>query len=332
MPAVRPRQIIEALIDAFQQSQTPAVLLSPTIAEHPRRLLVQTSAGNFEVWIYIWTLTPGGRPNLPDEFRIQMTTVSSPLAFNPNGCTALLGYKPDIGVFAGFDIERHKAFTPGSPSVQVDLSCLHAALQNGFGFDRKTNDEIAVGVRPDQLTNYIANASQLHRYGSRAQMYQLLTQAAALQPIPQRAVAQLPQPRQRVVRQLSQLAREGAFRHTVLTAYGHRCAVTRAQLRLVDAAHILPVGASGSMDDVRNGVALAPTFHRAFDNGLIYLDENYFMQLNPRQELQLTTLNLHGGLSDFRTHLGRRIHLPADQRQWPDTRIIREANRYRRVG
>lgn len=104
------------------------------------------------------------------------------------------------------------------------------------------------------------------------------------------------------------------------------------QLRLVDAAHILPVGAVGSTDDVRNGLALWATFHRAFDHGLIYLDENYFMLLNPQQELQLTTLNLHGGLPDFRAFLGRRIHLPGDQRQWPNTRFIREANRQRRVG
>ncbi len=332
MPALRPRQIVEALIDAFQQSQTPALLLSPSIAEHPRRLLVQTPVGNAQVWVYIWTLTHGGRPNLPDEYRIQMTTVASPLELNPNGYTALLGYEPNIGVFAGFDIERHRTFTPGSSSVQADLNCLHAALQHGFGFDRKTNDEIAVGVRPDQLTNYIANAGALHRHGSRAPMYHLLTQAAALQPIPQNAFAQLPQPRQRVLRTLSQLAREGAFRHTVLTAYSHRCAVTRLQLRLIDAAHILPVGAAGSTDDVQNGVALSATFHRAFDHGLIYLDENYFMQLNPQQELQLTTLNLHGGLPDFRAFLGRRIHLPADQRQWPTTRFIREANRHRRVG
>jgi putative restriction endonuclease len=332
MPALRPRELIEALIDAFQQSQAPAVLLSPSIAEHPRRLLVQTPAGNVEVWIYIWTLTHGGRVNLPDEYRIQMTTVRPPLESNPNGYTALLGYEPSIGVFAGFDIDRHGVFTPGSSSVQVNINCLHAALQSGFGFDRKTNDEIAVGVRPDQLTNYIANARELHRHGSRAQMYQLLTQAAALQDIPQNVVAQLPQARQRVVRRLSQLARDGAFKHVVLTAYGHRCAVTRVQLRLVDAAHILPVGVPGSIDDIRNGVALSPTYHRAFDHGLIYLDENYFMQLNPQQELQLTTLNLQGGLPDFRNFLGRRIHLPPDQRQWPEIRFIREANRHRRVG
>jgi putative restriction endonuclease len=59
------------------------------------------------------------------------------------------------------------------------------------------------------------------------------------------------------------------------------------QLRLVDAAHILPVGAVDSTDDVQNGVALSPTYHRAFDNALIFLDENLVMKINPSKELQL---------------------------------------------
>jgi hypothetical protein len=112
-------------------------------------------------------------------------------------------------------------------------------------------------------------------------------------------------------------------------------ACARGRIQAYRAHRVWPsvrIGATGSTDDVRNGVALAPTFHRAFDHGLIYLDENYFMHLNPQQELQLTTLNLHDGLLDFRSLLGRRIHLPADQHQWPDTRLIRQANRHRRVG
>ena len=330
MPAIPPVEIVNAILDAIQDSQSPAVLLS-SITRHPRRFLVQTPVGNLEIWIYIWTLTPGGRPALPDEYRIQMTTVNSPLPLYPNGYTALLGYEPNLKMFAGFDLDRHKVFTTGSPSVQVDIRCLHRALQDGFGFDRKGNDEIAVGIRPDQLTNYISNARDLHRFGSRAAMYGLLSQAAALQTIPQNALAGLPAPRRRVLQTMSRLSREGAFRQKVLTAYGHRCAVTKMQLRLVDAAHILPVGAQGSTDDVQNGVALSPTFHRAFDNGLIFLDENYVMRIEQRKEFQLVTLNQDSGLPAFRDLLDRRIHLPPDRQQWPAVPLIRQANRYRRI-
>ena len=102
------------------------------------------------------------------------------------------------------------------------------------------------------------------------------------------------------------------------------------QLRLVEAAHILPIGAPGSIDDVRNGIARSPTYHRAYDNGLIFLDAAYEMRLNPEKESALQAMNLTGGLADFRASLGR-IHLPQDKRQWPEPRFIERANRARGI-
>ena len=130
---------------------------------------------------------------------------------------------------------------------------------------------------------------------------------------------------------VNRLSRAACSRQQVLTAYGNRCAISRFQLRLVDAAHILPVGAEGSTDDIQNGLALSPTFHRAFDNGLVSLDEDYVMRINPTKELQLVALRLDGGLSDFKNLLDKRIHLPPDRQQWPELAIIRKANEYRRI-
>lgn len=106
--------------------------------------------------------------------------------------------------------------------------------------------------------------------------------------------------------------------------------MTRVQLRLVDAAHILPVGALGSADHVRNGIALSPTYHRAFDAGLVYLDEQYRMRLNRAQLRALETLNLALGIDAFREPLGT-IFLPPDPNQRPSADFIRRANRLRRI-
>src|SRR5271165_2016676 len=122
-----------------------------------------------------------------------------------------------------------------------------------------------------------------------------------------------------------------AFKQRVLFAYGSRCAVTRVQLRLVDAAHILPVGAEGSADHVRNGIALSPTYHRAFDAGLIYLDDQYNMRLNERQIVLLQQMNLAGGVEIFRAPLGQRIFLPPDPSQRPSEDFIRRGNRFRQI-
>lgn len=130
---------------------------------------------------------------------------------------------------------------------------------------------------------------------------------------------------------VSRLSRLTCFRRQVLFAYGSRCAVTRIQLRLVDAAHILPVGAPGSSDHVRNGLALSPTYHRAYDNGLIYLDTEYRMHLNEARLGELAALSLDGGQDAFRAPLGL-IFLPPDNAQWPAAEFIRKANKFRQIG
>jgi putative restriction endonuclease len=135
---------------------------------------------------------------------------------------------------------------------------------------------------------------------------------------------------QRIIQTVSRLARQANFGQQVIQAYGNRCAVTRTQLRLVDAAHILPVASPGSVDHVRNGIALAPTYHRAYDRGLIYLDNDLEMKINPEKEAQLAVLKLHGGISTFKSSLGK-IHLPPDKNQWPNLQYIKKANVVRQI-
>ncbi|MBI1826138.1 MAG: HNH endonuclease [Planctomycetes bacterium] len=330
MPAVSPRQLVEAILEGIQDSGFSGAIVS-SLREHPRKFVVTTVEGTSQsLWVYAWTLTHGGRPSLPYEYRIQMTTVESPLAENPVGHTVLIGYEPSMRVFGGFDLTRHRTFSVGSPSVQVDVRILRQALQDGLAFDRKSNQEIALGFRSDYFTNYAFNASTLHKLGRQSQTLDLLAKASSRQPIVAADIESLSQDRKRIVQTVSRLSRLSGFRELVRNAYGERCAVTRLQLRLIEAAHILPVGAPGSVDDVRNGIALSPTYHRAYDNGLIYLDSSYDMRINPGKESALQSLNLAGGLVDFKASLGR-IHLPQDKRQWPDTGFIDKANRVRGI-
>lgn len=73
------------------------------------------------------------------------------------------------------------------------------------------------------------------------------------------------------------IRRDAKFRREVMSAYDYRCSVTGLTIgtlgqgratRLLDAAHIRPVGDRGS-DSVQNGLALTPTVHRLFDEGLL---------------------------------------------------------------
>jgi putative restriction endonuclease len=227
-------------------------------------------------------------------------------------------------------LARHSIFTEGSPSVQVDVRTLQQALQDGLSFERKANNEIAIGFRSDQFIYYCQHAVDLHHFGTDVAILPLLERAAERQDIPDQELIALPQERERIVRETARLARAANFRLQVLQAYDSRCAVTRWQMKIVDAAHILPVAAPESVDDVRNGIALSATYHRAFDSGLIYLDEDLVMRLNRRRAVQLGRDRLGDGLDSLAVSLGR-IHLPPDPHQWPDVRMIRFANRYRNI-
>jgi len=330
MPAIRPEQLVAAISNAITDSGHTCNLVSPA-HRHPRRFLVTGPTVNFTLSAYAWTLTFGGRPSLAHEYRIQMTGVESPIEEPPGGPTVLIGYEPDLNLFAGFDLQRHRTFTGRSPSVQIDREELRRADTQGLSFHRKGNDEIAIGIRPDMFMAYALNARVLHQFGAEASVLRLLISAAQEKPLKERDVTALAsQERRRVVDAVSRWSRDAGFNRRVLYAYGNRCAVTRVQLRLVDAAHILPVGAPGSVDHVHNGIALAPTYHRAFDAGLIYLDQRYRMRINDGRLQLLQGLNLTGGIEAFREPLGE-IFLPPDPDQRPRAEFIKKANMLRQI-
>ncbi|MBP7053590.1 MAG: HNH endonuclease [Phycisphaerae bacterium] len=331
MPSLPPKAIVEAITDAFAEAGASAALVSD-YREHPKRFFVSSGQLSFALWVYVWTATHGGGAARPrDEYRIQLTGVVPPLPLNPDGPTVLVGYEPNLRCFAGFDLRKHVTFSTKSPSIQVNINALRTALRDGFAFARKGNDEIVVAFRPDQILSYCVNVDALHTLGADAAISDLLTKATRFEPIPPATIAALPQERQRIVATVSRLARDSDFRRKVIVAYDHKCAVTGLQLRLVDAAHIIPVGAEGSSDEVTNGLCLSPTYHRAYDRGLIILNENCEMQINRKKERELDRLRLTGGLAEFKAPLGRQIILPADRRQWPSIENIRSANAVRQV-
>lgn len=301
-----------------------------TDGHNPRVFLVREGDDEYQLRVYAWTLTPGGRPQLENEYRIQLTSVEPPLDINGNALTCLVGYEPNRGMFVGFDLQLHRSFTPGSPSIQVDVRTLNDGLQHGLAFHVKSNEEIALGIRPDLFLTYARNAKVLHTEGSRAEVQPHLAKAFTLEKASPGELASLASERKQMVNEARRWSRSARFKTQVLLAYDRRCAVTRMQLRIVEAAHLVPVSVSGSVDHVSNGIALSPTYHRAFDRGLIFLDEDLEMRLNEDVAGELHEDDETAGLDDFASLLGP-IHLPPDPAQRPGRMFVKRAKELRGI-
>jgi putative restriction endonuclease len=83
--------------------------------------------------------------------------------------------------------------------------------------------------------------------------------------------------------------------------YGHH---------FIDACHIIPFSLTHN-DQISNGIALCPNMHRAFDRGLLSVDENYKLLVSPaiiedaEHVYSITKLE------------GKQIHLPPGERYYP---------------
>ncbi|WP_303926065.1 HNH endonuclease [Draconibacterium sediminis] len=117
-------------------------------------------------------------------------------------------------------------------------------------------------------------------------------------------------------------ARSAVFRKAILEVYENQCAITGLKVAdaknrsLVDACHITPFAESYN-DSIRNGLALSPTFHRAFDRGLIAISDKYKILVHPK----LKDFNPESGIRQYENS---EILLPEENRFHPSVKHFRE--------
>jgi putative restriction endonuclease len=118
------------------------------------------------------------------------------------------------------------------------------------------------------------------------------------------------------------ILRNYIFRKAVLETYNNQCAISGLKIEssdeelLVDACHIVPFTHT-SDDSIRNGIALSPTLHRAFDNGLIAIDDNYII-LVPHK------LKDYNPAVGIRQYADKKILLPREEEFYPSRHRLAE--------
>ena len=318
MPGIRFQRLVNDFVARLEQLGAEVEPESIT-ALRPARLQI-TQPGRPRLFlVFLWTITPGGGgPDVrsADERRIQLTNLHG-LRQGARGRIILGGWSEEFEVYAFWDARRHVAFSQKSPSLQVSARTLEEAAGIGIATQirpSREGTEVVVSVDKDSLLWYVQQGEPLHDVEDVASEV-----ASLINPSPEDEDAILnadPTPdgairRSRLVRTM-QLYREASFRPAVLRAYGYRCAVCGYSLKLVDSAHIIPVADPRSNDHPTNGLALCRLHHAAFDTGLLGVQSDFDIIINPERVLKLRDLDRVHGLEEFTDRLGlpKKITLP----------------------
>jgi putative restriction endonuclease len=248
---------------------------------------------------------------------------------HPEYKTFILGYWEAQDVFAAWDVNFHAGPSAFSPSLQIRESYLLSAVENGFAVCPKEQGELAIAFAPNFLVTYCRNLEGLHTAGTLPQEIDALSQIAERGMIDEVDLSPLPTPRQRIVRTIAQNYREASFRRRVLTAYSHTCAVCGMQLKLVEAAHIIPVYDPQSTDETTNGICLCALHHKAMDRVLIAVAPDYRILINEEEIKRLKLEGLGGGFSLLRSNLAKIIRIPPESTQRPNRDYLQAAMQIR---
>lgn len=111
------------------------------------------------------------------------------------------------------------------------------------------------------------------------------------------------------------IIRGSIFRREIPRAYDYRCAISGMSVsnsfnyQMVDACHIIPFAISKD-DTIGNGISLCPNLHRAFDRGLLTINQNYIVQISARVSEDESPYSLL-------QFAGKKIQLPLNQQYFP---------------
>lgn len=109
--------------------------------------------------------------------------------------------------------------------------------------------------------------------------------------------------------------RGSLFKREIPKIYNNTCCISGMKIdatinvSMIDACHIVPFSVSYD-DTVTNGIALCPNLHRAFDRGLIAIDENYKVVVSKTFKEDETSYSI-------RVFEGKEIQLPSMKSYYP---------------
>lgn len=326
MPGIRFLHLAEKFIAALEMAGATVLVLSGT-DKRPLVLGIVVGDTTYRLEVYLWTITQGGKGRgRPREFRIQRTS-ADPFVLRAGMRTIMGGWHEETGTFAFWDVRRHLTKAK-SPSSQISLNTLEAASARGLATEHRhlaEGEEVAIAVQPDYLLWYVSDYERIYDVAGEVPDAGNLVEA---KPEDEREFIDSGQDdrassRRHQLVEVVRKFRDARFRPIVLRAYSYRCCLTGVALRLVDAAHVVPVSDPTSTDEPRNGIALNPLLHRAYDAGLLGLLPGGRTAMNERLLTNLRRQNLDAGLDLIRTIVPQTMTRPNSPEFMPPDSYLR---------
>ena len=327
MPFLTSGELLQAVIDAFRH-RTEAVLYVE--GGNPFTL----SIDDVEVTLFVANVSHAQRTD-PDEYRIQCPgELPEELAdHRADGRTVcILGYNADTETFSAWDPElfllrsrRTQRF-----SLYTRMSNHWKASKQGIAVYLDSTGQHVLALNPEYLALYAGNVEPMHESAESALKNIVVAHRATRSGAVSRRVVTLAKRKIEITQ--TQYARSPQFREAVREAYQNRCAMCSVQLELIEAAHLVPHKHPQGLDTVPNGIALCALHHKSLDTGLVYLDLNYNIRINPVRQRYLARIQRIGGFGRFRRQLSEKITLPQDPSDYPLSENIELGNQLRGIG
>jgi hypothetical protein len=280
-------------------------------------LIAASKTAHVSLHVGLVGLSGRGRDHV--ERRYQNPVRCDPVIALPGTMPMLLGLwtQETNPVLVAHDALRRLGHGGARNSLFVGLTALRAAAANGWAEYVSDTGERIMAFRPEVFPVY-------------AEMF---IRGVLLEPVTMASLflsADLnvdePASVERVRRATSALARSARFRIEVVAAYNGCCAMCGLGLGLVEGAHIYPASAPSSSDDVRNGLALCPNHHAAFDRYLLCIQPStHQILLHPSLTAAAATLP---AAAAFVSSTSRMLIAPRNAQDRASDRMIKARNSY----
>lgn len=242
----------------------------------PSLLQVRVRHEDVLVALHVGAVVLSGRGRDDVERRIQ-NPAKGRVFSAPEGAFPLILGIEEAGprpVLVGMDAEARMSRNTRQ-SMFFPLWLLRQAAVEGWAEHRSTSGELIISFHPALLPTYV-EVRRTHVPLLVSQISEIV-EASGLIDVKQESAEE------RARRASYALVRNARFSKRVIEAYDGLCAMCGLDFGLVEGAHIYPVRAPQSPDEIWNGLALCNNHHAAFDHHLLWVEPSTrVIKIHPR--------------------------------------------------